>query len=142
MWEYYKRWNGETAAKMYKGPILSALKKKRGVKRSYLIMEDNDPTGYKSGLGMVAKKEVHIRTATWPRYSPDLMPLDFTLWESIREAMDKCNPRGRESLAAFKARLRRVALRTPKSVVKKAVEAMKKRAQMIYDADGANIERD
>ena len=70
------------------------------------------------------------------------MPLDFNLWESIQAAMDRCNPPGRESLADFKARLRRVALRTPKPVVQKAVEAMKKRAQMIYDANGADIERD
>ena len=140
--EYYNRWNGAAAADMYKGPILKTLKKQRGIKRSYVMLEDHDPTSYKSKKGIAAKQAAHIRTLPWPRYSPDLMPLDFSLWRTIEDAMDKCAPKGRESAAVYKARLRRVALRTPTSVVRKAVEAMKKRAQMIYNAGGKDIARD
>jgi hypothetical protein len=87
LWEYFKgRWNGAKAAEMYKGPIKNILKKKRGDKTSYLVMEDNDPSGYKSSKGMKAKKEAKIKTVQWPRYSPDLMPLDFSLWKNVRGA--------------------------------------------------------
>ena len=52
-------------------------------KKHFLIAEDNDPTGYKSGLGKAAKRAVGIKTIEWPRYSPDLMPLDFSLWTNV-----------------------------------------------------------
>ena len=70
------------------------------------------------------------------------MPLDFSLWGDISARMDKGAPEGRESVSEFKRRLRRVALATPRSTVVKAVEAMKSRARMIYDADGSDIARD
>ena len=142
LWEHYKRWNGKTAAEMYEGPIIRTLRKKRGVKPSYLIAEDNDPTGFKSGAGVDAKKAKKIRTIPWPRYSPDLMPLDFSLWEAIKEKMKINAPRGRETLADFKVRLRRTALATSPAVVRKAVVNMKFRAQKIWDADGGDIARD
>ena len=83
-----------------------------------------------------------ITTIEWPRYSPELMPLDFSLWANIGLRMDGCAPRGRESVAAFKKRLRRVALETPAAEVRSAVEGMRKRAQQIWEADGKNIPRD
>ena len=73
------RWNGEKASDMYRGPIAKFLKKQFGERRQYLLVEDNDPTGYKSRKGMEAKKAVNIKAMAWPRYSPDLMPLDFSL---------------------------------------------------------------
>ena len=42
------KWNGEIAAATYRGPIRRALKKHRGVKAQYLVLEDNDPGGYKT----------------------------------------------------------------------------------------------
>ena len=92
LWEYFEgRWNGKKAAEMYKGPIRKILKAKRGDKPSYLICEDNDPTGYKSSAGMKAKKECKIKTIKWPRYSPDLMPLDFSLWENVSDHLAGAN---------------------------------------------------
>ena len=47
LWEYLKGpWSGKSAAASYKGPIMKALRKHVGHKRSYTIMEDNDPKGY------------------------------------------------------------------------------------------------
>ena len=97
LWEYYSKWNGEVAASMYKGPIMQALKKHRGSKTSYLIAEDNDPTGYKSRKAIAAKQSLGIKTVSWPRYSPDLMPLDFSLWNDINRRMRKNAPVGLES---------------------------------------------
>ena len=56
--------------------------------------------------------------------------------------MNMSAPKGRESVATFKKRLRKTALRTSTAAVQKAVEAMRKRAQMIWEADGGHIARD
>ena len=61
------KWNGSVAASMYRGPLLKALQKHRGVKARYLILEDYDPSGFKSRKGEVAKKEVGIRAMPFPK---------------------------------------------------------------------------
>lgn len=143
LWEEVgSRWCGQRAAEMYSGPVIKCLRKLYGNKRKFLIAEDNDPTGYKSSKGKAAKKELGIQTVDWPPYSPDLMPLDFSLWENIRVRMEKTDPAGNESALAFKKRLRLTALRTPKAVVRKMTDAMLTRAQAIYDADGGHIDCD
>ena len=143
LWEYIQgRWGGAKAADMYKGPIMKTLKKKRGEKTSYFLVEDNDPQGYKSGLAKAAKRSLGIKTMEWPRYSPDLNPLDFSLWDNIEARMAKTAPRGRETVVAFKARLRRVAFSTPTSEVRKMVEAVRSRAKAIRDAKGGDIQKD
>ena len=143
LWEDVgKRWYGERAAEMYLGPILKTLKKVRGVKASHLMCEDNDPAGYKSGKGKAAKRIAHIKTVKWPRYSPDLNPLDFSLWANIGVRMDTSAPEGRESILAFKKRLRRTALRTSKTAVRKMVAAMKGKAKAIFEAEGGDIASD
>ena len=83
-----------------------------------------------------------IKTMVWPRYSPDLTPLDFSLWDNINKRMDASAPKGKEGVSVFKKRLRPTALRTPRSVVHKMVTHIRKRAQDIYDADGHDIARD
>ena len=143
LWEEVgKRWNGDIASEMYHGPIMKILKKKRGIKKSYLVVEDNDPTGYKSGKGRAAKKALCIKTVKWPRYSPDLMPLDFSLWQDVQRRMDASAPSGYESKEAFKKRLRRTALSTPKITVRNMVAKMRSKAKEIYDADGKDIASD
>ena len=56
--------------------------------------------------------------------------------------MVACAPKGKETVADFKIRLRKVALATPVAVVRKAVEAMRSRAAAIADAQGGDIARD
>ncbi len=51
-----------------------------GAKRTYTILEDNDPTGYKSNTAKRAKRELGIQPIEFPTYSPDLNPLDFSFW--------------------------------------------------------------
>ena len=142
LWEYLTKWNGSVATEMYKGPIMKTLKRVRGEKDSYLLAEDNDPTGYQSSKALTEKTKLHINTITWPRYSPDLMPLDYFLWDDINRRMDKTAPRGNESAAAFKSRLRRTALSTSATTVRAAVEGMRKRAKAIWEAKGKDIARD
>jgi transposase len=143
MWEYLpKSWNGKEAAALYEGAIAKTLKKARGEKRKYLVLEDNDPTGYKSNVAMKKKVELGIETVVFPRYSPDLNPLDYCLWAEIEKRVLANSPKTPETVAAYKRRLRLTALRLPAAFVRKAVEAMPKRIKAVIDAKGQNISCD
>ena len=143
MWEYLDgSWNGSAAAELYQGPILSALQKYRGVKSTYTILEDNDPRGYKAQVACRAKAEVGIVTMDLPRYIPELMPLDFSLWVAIQAKMDQHRLTGPESPESFKNRLRTTALALPREVVTKALLDMKCRILAIRDAEGKRIASD
>ena len=143
LWHYLQgNWNGGKAADLYNGPIYDALVKHRGLKRGYRILEDNDPTGYKSSKALAAKAAKGITTIDFPRYSPELNPLDFSLWDEILRRMNKSEPNGVENLSQYKKRLRLTALRLPERVVRAAVAAIRERAAMVVRAGGKNIKRD
>ena len=143
LWEYLpKRWNADEAASLYQNHIIKTLQKHRGMKRKYLLFEDNDPVGYKSNLGKKTKVELNIEAVPMPAYSPDLNPLDYTLWEEILGRMQNNTPKNIESVAAYKKRLRLTALRLPSRVVTKAVGAMPKRMASIVAARGYSIKDD
>ena len=143
MWEYLpRRWTGEEAAKLYKGPILKTLKKQRGTKPKYLVFEDNDPTGYKSAKGKAAKAELGIEAIPMPVFSPDLNPLDFCLWEEVSRRMVAGTPKRVETVQEYKKRLRLTALRLPSTLVTKAVGAMPKRMRAVVEAKGHSIKID
>ena len=127
---------------MYDGPIKATLRRVCGVKPKYLLLEDNDPTGYKSTAALDKKKELGIKTTNFPKYSPDLNPCDYFLWRNIEARMATCTPKGKETTDAFKARLRRVALATKPSVVRAKVAQMKERIAAVAAADGGNISMD
>ena len=143
LWHYLpKIWNGKVAADLYSGPILDTLKKKRGVKRKYLVLEDNDPTGYKSGKAKVSKKASKIEAIVFPRYSPDLNPLDFSLWDEIEFRVLQNTPSGGETVVAYKKRLRLTALRLPEAIVRKALYDIPTRIKQCVESKGGNIAKD
>jgi len=84
----------------------------------------------------------HHLTMDLPRYTPELMPLDFSLWAAIQVKMDEYGFTGRESPESFKERLRSTALSLPRDVVLKALLDMKRRILAIRDADGKRIASD
>jgi len=143
VWDYLKGpWSGAAAAKLYKGVIKTALNKHRPGKARHKVMEDNDPTGYKSGAARAAKREAKIDEVNLPKYSMDLNPWDYSLFKDIDDRVAQGAPKGRETIAGFKKRARLVALRTPEAVVRKAFENMKPRIKAVVKAKGGNIERD
>ena len=124
LWEEVKGpWSGQKAAEMYKGPISKALQKHRPKKATWKVLEDNDPTGFKSSKGREAKKACGMKAESLPRYSADLNPLDYCLWADIERRMLATKKQGKESKAAYAKRLRRVALKTDRGTVRKAVQA-------------------
>ena len=143
VWHYLPgRWNGAAAAALYKDVIAKALKRYRGEKRRYSLLEDNDPTGFKSKVGISTKASLNIQPLAFPTYSPDLNPCDFALWEEVENRMAKQEYPVGETVDSFKARLRRTALAIPEHVVRKMLGAMKHRTKAVYERDGGNIPRD
>lgn len=143
LWHYLpKSWNGQVAAQTYRGPIHRALKHYCGDKPMYKVLEDNDPVGYKSAKAIEAKGELSISAIQYPRYSPDLNPLDFFLWAEVERRMLAAKAPNSETVAQYKARLRRTAFAIPGAVIEKAVGNIKTRAMAIYKANGGDIPRD
>ena len=145
IWHYLptdRNWSAEVAEELYNGPIIAALRRNRGQKRKYRIIEDNDPTGYKSNLAIATKAELKIVPEDWPRYSPDLNPLDFFIWNEVEVRMSKTRAPTSETLEHYKARLRRCAMAIPARVIKKAVASIRDRAAAIAKENGGDIPRD
>ena len=145
MWHFIEsRWNGETAANSYEGPVLDALKKAFPRKRRFAVLEDNDPSGFKSSKGHAAKARAKIDEFNIPKRSPDLNVCDYALWKEVNKRMrgqERKFPTGkRETRAKFLKRLRRTALSLPQSFVDKAVGDLQKRCQLLHAARGGHIE--
>ena len=137
-----RRWNAEAAARVYQGPIFRTLRRNRGKKKTYKVIEDNDPTGFKSRKACDAKAKLGIMVEQFPRYSPDLNPLDYSLWTAVGKRMEENEPKKVETNEAYKKRLRRTALRMPRECVLKAVASMKTRAKAVVLAKGRDVPRD
>ena len=88
------------------------------------------------------RRELKINPIPFPKYSPDLNPLDFFLWAEVNRRMATQSPPVNESQTAFKARLRRVAMRIPESVIRAAVSKMKAKAAEVVEAKGGRIRSD
>ena len=91
---------------------------------------------------MAAKTEVGIEAMRFPRYSPDLNPLDFYVWSEIERRVLASPVERVESAKQYKARLRRVAMALPGESLQKAVAAVRKRAAAVVAARGGYVHRD
>ena len=142
MWHYVeKKWSAKAAAHMYTNVLAKALKKAYPKRKSpYIVIEDNDPTGYQSKAGIAAKKEANIVADSLPKRSPDLNVLDYSLWSQINRRMRDQEARfpknKKETIDEFKKRLRKTALNLPTSAVKTAVGSMKRRCETISKLKG------
>ena len=143
VWHYLtSKWTGAVAETLYKDVLHPALVKHRGKKRSYTILEDNDPTGYKSNRAKAAKAQLRLVPIEFPTRSPDLNPLDFSLWDEVMDRMEAGAPRGRESAEEYKARLRRTALAIPEKVIRSMLSSMAPRVLAVFQHKGGHIPRD
>ena len=138
------QWNGRAAERMYKGPLRRALLKAHPNARGpFRVLEDNDPTGYKSGLGGSAKAEAGIQAFNMPKRSPDLNPLDFSFWKQVNKRMraqERSWPKSKqETRAQYIARLRRTAMSMPSEYVTKIIGALRRRCQLVVDYKGGHF---
>ena len=146
MWYYVPggRWGGKAAADMYKGPLRSALSKELPLKRTWNVLEDNDPAGFKSDQGVAAKAAAKIIPFEIPCRSPDLSLCDYALWSEINRRMRRQEKNWpgdkKETLAQHARRLKRTATRLPKAFLEKCIGDMRRRCQLLYEAKGHHFE--
>ena len=146
VWEYLdgKQWSAETAAEFYKGPIAKKLKAVFPERTRFTVLEDNDPSGFKTKRGQEAKDEAKISTFDIPKRSPCLNVCDYFLWSDVNRRMreqERPWPASKkETRAEFLKRLRRTALATRPATVRAAVGDMKRRCARLLAAEGGNIE--
>ena len=107
------------------------------------VMEDNDPTGYKSTAAVAAKEAAKITVVEMPPRSPDLNPLDFSIWSEINRKMrlQEANwPKSKkETREAFLARLRRTAMTLPASYINSVIGNLETRLKLLKKADGGHF---
>ena len=98
------------------------------------------------GLCLESKKQVAvlhgIHALDFPKYSPDLNPMDFFLWAEVNRRMSKQKAPRKETVATSKARMRRTAMNIPKDIIREAVLNIRKRAAAVVKADRGDILRD
>ena len=122
--------------------VIEALRKHRGIKAGYKVVEDDDPTGYKSNIANDAKKGLGIEAVDFPRYSPNLNPLDSFLWSEVERRMAKNKPSVAESVEAYKSSLTRTAKAIPTGLIRAAVGKMKSRAAEVARVGGGKLSVD
>ena len=148
MWRYVDgRFNGKEAASMYKdlskvlGRTLPDVRANSRTK--FVVLEDNDPC-FKSSSAKKVKAVMGMVTDDLPPRSPDLNPLDYSLWRAIETRMRKQEASFKEGFKettnAWKMRLRKTAMNLPKSVVENTVMDMKDRVGRCADAAGGLFE--
>ena len=110
----------------------------------WTILEDNDPTGFRSKAGMAAKAEAGIKVLQIPKRSPQFNMCDYALWKAVEKRMrsqeKRFTPSFRESRVAFLRRLRRTAMRLPSLFINNNIKNMKIRCQRLVAAEGGHIE--
>lgn len=135
------KWCGDTAVVMYSA-LGKVLRKVWGDKRSYRIIEDGDRKGFQSTKGKDAKADQKIVSMTLPPRSPDIMPLDYCLWDEIEDRVCAKTVTGKETVTQYKRRLCNVAKKIPAKTINKCLLQMKKRVAAIIDAKGKHIKMD
>ena len=140
MWRVTKqKWCGAEAANMY-ADLGKVLKRVFGHnRRKFRLVEDGDPKGYQSKKGKDAKDTARIESWQLPPRSPDLMPLDYSLWARIESRMFATAPSGRETHEAFLSRLRATAFGLSRAEVAGAVRQMKGRISAVVKSKGKYI---
>ena len=137
-------WNGAKAEEMYTSYLAPALRETYPAKKRFLLLEDNDPSGYKSNLGKDAKRAEHIDVLPLPKRSPDLNPLDYGSWACVnrrlRKQESRFQTRKKETPQEFTARFRRTIMRIPRQVLTPMVESMKRRCAALKVAGGKGFE--
>ncbi|CAE8638477.1 unnamed protein product [Polarella glacialis] len=138
------RWSGQAAANMYAGPLPRALNKKYPGKRKCFVLEDNDPTGFRSAKGIKAKADSKIEPFAIPKRSPDLSVIDYAIWSQVNRRLRKQEAswkKGKkETRCQYVARLRRTAMRLPTECIVKSIGDMVRRCKRLHEAKGGYFE--
>ena len=136
------RWGANEAVKMYHS--LSAFLKKHYPRRKrWLLVEVNDPSGFLSRRAVRAKEELKIKAIGLPKRSPDLSPMDYSVWSRIGAKMREGETKMKDKKETKKAHLRRlgrVAAALDKGLLRKTMRDMRRRLRFCKEAKGGLFE--
>ena len=109
-----------------------------------MILEDNDPSGYKSKRAIAAKAANKIDVLELPRRSPDLNPLDYGFWADLNKRLRRQEQRFPKNKVERKEehlqRLRRTAMNFSPDTLSKLVQSMQRRCRALLAARGRDFE--
>ncbi|CAE8608797.1 unnamed protein product, partial [Polarella glacialis] len=139
------QWDAVNASLMYGKLLAPALRKaKPNLKRKFLVLEDNAPSGYKSKLAIATKLEHKINVLELPRRSPDLNPLAYGFWAELNKRMRKqeltFRDTKKETRDEYIERLRQTATRMPAKFCKALVCSLKRRCVDLRAAEGRDFQ--
>jgi hypothetical protein len=124
--------------------VARALKTRYRGRSSFVILEDNDPTGNMSKKGLAAKTAMRLNTLKIPKRSPDLNVLDYAVWAEVEKRLRrqerKMGADKHETRAQFEQRLDRTARQLPASFINDAIGNIQKRCQLLHKAQGGLFE--
>ena len=121
-----------------------ALKKRFPEKRSFTILEDNDPTGNMSTRGLAAKHADHLTVLHIPKRSPELNVLDYAIWSEVERRMRKQEMAWpvskKETREQYGKRLDKTACRLPSSFIDRSIGNLARRCRLLFEVKGALFE--
>ena len=90
----------------------------------------------------VLRKALKVSAVAFPKYSPDLNPLDYFVWAEVNRRMGSQSAPANESQTAYKSRLRQTAMSIPAPAIRAAVGKMKAKAAEVVQSKGGRIPSD
>ena len=132
------RWNAARAVSMYE-ELSKFLTDNYPRRKKWVLIEDNDPAGFQSKMAIRRKKELGLTPIGMPKRSPDLQPMDYSIWSEINRAMRKSESRmgqRAESKRDHIARLQQTAESLSPDLLRGAQRSLKRRLQMCFKARG------
>ena len=112
-------------------------------KENWKIVEDGDPAGFRSSLGVRTKGELGFSQIPLPPNSPDLQLLDYAVWSAANRVLRK-QERGMqkgvvESKKSHKKRIRSALTGLKKDFLKKSQRSMARRLKQCFKAQGGHF---
>ena len=84
--KYEGKWNAKKCTEVY-GKLAKLLQQHVGKKREYRVLQDNDPSGFKTNLAEEFARENSMVMPPVPKYSPDLVVCDFYLHKVVKDGV-------------------------------------------------------
>ena len=91
----------------------------------------------KNSIMVQIKLPLILGQKMWPPSSPDLNPLDFSIWSMLKK--DACRSE-KLSVKHLKKSLQKAWADIPQKKIRAAVEAFRSRLDKVIDANGGQIE--
>ena len=137
------KWNARAAALFYRA-LADFLRAEypESVGKKWVIIEDNDPAGFRAKKSIEIKKELKLEPIGLPPKSPDISPLDYSIWSHVLKTMraQERKMRKKESKKCHIERIKSTMKNMDKNFLRKTMRSMKKRLTACYKAKGGHFE--